>query len=80
MSSLIYIAELKSATTSLTSGLRVLLGKKQFLLWKILRQSSEGGRSGSESMSVWKWQIAKLAAYDMHGDLGGVGIWKREIR
>lgn len=69
VSSLTYISELKSAAISGTSGLRVSLGKKWSLFWKILWQSSEGEDKTQREVSANGRQLNQQPLMCM-------GIWR----
>lgn len=63
--SLTYIAEF----ISLISGIRASLGKNNLCFGKYFDNLLKVENKTQRACSVWKWQIATLAAYDMLGNL-----------
>lgn len=81
VSSLIQTAELKSATISLTAGIRDPLGEKLiFAFGKDFDDLLRVEDTTQRARSVWKWQIDTLAADDSHGssEVWGRGEEKRK--
>lgn len=81
VSSLIEMAELKSATISLTSGIGVSLGGRQICAFgKYFDDLLRVEDSTQRTRSVWKWHFAALAVNDSHGNLEvwGCGEEKRK--